>query len=332
MLNRLLFIILLLSSCNRPAATPQRPASPLAGKVICLDAGHGGTAKTDSFRVGPSGEREEWVNLRVALLLQKMLEEKGTTVLMTRAADDNISFDERIQLAVNNNADVFLSIHHNATADTAVNFPIIYFHGNASENIASAALGKQIAQALTEHLYQGSTPVSIVSDHTIFPTAGAKVLRGTYGIPGVIAEASFFTNPAEEGRLKENVYNQREALGYVAALEAFFDKPAQPVLAKNSIVSLPPFRAFQEAERMNEAARLWHQDFIQGKELMNRDDAASWQEAYELFTRSARSFPDSYVAAQCHENRAVLLKKLGLTDEAQQEERRAQEFYVPVSN
>lgn len=331
MLYRLFFIVLILSACTRLAATSQRPTSSLAGKVVCLDAGHGGTATTDSFRVGPSGEREEWVNLRVALLLQKMLEEKGATVLMTRTADDNISFDERIQLATTTQADVFLSIHHNATADPKVNFPIIYFHGNASENIASVALGKHIAKALTKHLYEGKTPVSIVSDHTIFPTAGAKVLRGTYGIPGVIAEASFFTNPAEEGRLKEPAYNQKEALGYVAALEAFFDKPVQPVLAKNSIVNLPPFRAFQEAERMNETARLWHQDFLQGKELMNRDDAASWQEAYDLFTRSARSFPDSYVAAQCHENRGVLLEKMGRTQEAQHAERRAKEFYVTVA-
>lgn len=331
MRNCVFLLVLVLSAFAHPSVCSPKQPSSLAGKVICLDAGHGGTALTDSFRVGPSGEREEWVNLRVALLLQKMLVEKGATVLMTRTADDNIPFDDRIQLATSNKADVFLSIHHNATADPEVNFPIVYFHGNASENTASVVLGKQIAQALTRQLYKGSTPVSIASDHTIFPAAGAKVLRGTYGIPGVIAEASFFTNPREEERLKQSAYNRKEALSYMAALEAFFDKPHPRIVEKYSLVKVPPFKAFQEAERMSKEARLWQQDFMKAKMLMSHNDTASLHQAYDLFTRSARSFPDSYVAAQCHHNRAILLKKLGKPDEALLEEKRASEFYVSIA-
>ena len=127
----------------------------LTGRIIFIDAGHGGTAQTDSFRVGPSGEREEWINLRVALLLQEMLEEKGAKVIMARVADVNIPLAERARLAMDEKADVFLSIHHNATADPDVNFPIIYFHGNVSENIASVALGNHIAKALAKYLYHG---------------------------------------------------------------------------------------------------------------------------------------------------------------------------------
>lgn len=55
----------------------QSRRKPLKRKIICIDPGHGGTAATDSYRVGPGGEREEWINLRVGLLLQKMLEKKG---------------------------------------------------------------------------------------------------------------------------------------------------------------------------------------------------------------------------------------------------------------
>lgn len=312
------------------SVSSQMQPSVLAGKIICVDAGHGGTSETDSYRVGPSGEREEWINLRVTLLLQQMLEEKGATVLMTRTADDDVPLDERAQLAIDNAADVFVSIHHNATADPMVNFPIIYFHGNASENSASVALGKQLARTLTDYLYQGAPPVSLVSDHTIFPTAGTRVLRETYGIPGVIAEASFFTNPAEEERLKNEGHNRQEALAFVVALEAFFSQPAPPIAVKNSKVNVPPFEAFQEAERMNVIARRWHQDFLEGMTLMKREDMASWRQAYKLFTRSARSFPDSYVAAQCHENRAILLEKLGKHDKARQEEKRAKEHYVKL--
>jgi N-acetylmuramoyl-L-alanine amidase len=306
--------------------------STLAGKVICLDPGHGGTAATDSFRQGITGEREEWINLRVALLLKEMLENKGAIVLVTRTDDSNISFDDRINLAVDSKADGFLSIHHNGTADRSVNFPIVYFHGNASENKASVELGKAVAIQLKQVLYGGKTPVSVVSDHTIFPTAGTKVLRGTYGIPGIIAEASFFTNAVEEKRLKSKQHNEREAQAFIQALEEYFSASHPPIAEKNSQVQLTPFAAFQEAERMNPVALQWREDFEEGKKLFQKGDSASLNKAFELFTRSAKSFPDSYVAAQCHSYRAAILKKLGKSEEAKQEELRVKERYVLIDS
>ena len=60
--------------------------SPLKGLKICLDPGHGNTAQADSFRVGPSGEREEWVNLRVGMLLRDMLRDAGAVVVQLSQA------------------------------------------------------------------------------------------------------------------------------------------------------------------------------------------------------------------------------------------------------
>ncbi|MGV3540018.1 MAG: N-acetylmuramoyl-L-alanine amidase family protein [Rufibacter sp.] len=319
MIPKTLLFLLLLGGFT--SATAQKK-STLHGKIICLDAGHGGTALTDSYRVGPTGEREEWVNLRVALLLQKLLEKKGATVLMTRTTEENVPFDQRVQLAKQNKADVFLSIHHNATADTTANFPIVYYHGYASENAASVLLAQKIVKSLIQNTYPAKTPFTIASDHVIFPTAGAKVLRDTYGIPAVIAEASFFTNPTNEAKLKQPAYNQQEAAAYVAALEAFFAQPTPDIKPKNSLYNLPPFRAFQEAERMGEVAKNWGRDFEQG--VLSAD----LSKALELFTRSVRSFPDSPVAAKCHEYRAQALGSLGNQEEAKQEAIRAKEFYV----
>jgi N-acetylmuramoyl-L-alanine amidase len=331
MLNQL-FIHLLILTTVHIFSVNEVPKNSLAGKVICLDPGHGGTAATDTFRQGPTGEREEWINLRVALLLKEMLAKKGAKVLITRTDDSNISFDDRIKLATENKADVFLSIHHNGTADRKVNFPIVYFHGNASENQASVSLGKAVANQLKKSLYSPQTPVSLVSDHTIFPTAGTKVLRGTYGIPGIIAEASFFTNSEEEQRLKSTKYNQKEAEAFVRALEVFFSEKHQPVLEKNSKVQIPLFTVFQEAERMNPIALQWLSDFNEGKQLVQKGDSASIQQAYELFSRSAKSFPDSYVAAQCHTYRATILEKFGKQIEAGQEKMRVKERYVVLRN
>jgi N-acetylmuramoyl-L-alanine amidase len=311
-------------------ALPDKPT--LSGKIICLDPGHGGTAATDSFRQGPTGEREEWINLRVALLLKEKLEKKGARVLITRTDDSHIPFDDRIKLAIENKADVFLSIHHNGTADRGVNFPIVYFHGNAFENRASVELGKVVATRLRKALYTSKTQVSLVSDHTIFPTAGAKVLRETYGIPGIIAEASFFTNPEEEKRLKGRQYNQKEADAFVNALEDFFSLPHSAILRKNSQVQIVPFTVLQEAERMHPDALRWLSDFEEGKKLLQKGDTSSLTQALTLFTRSARSFPDSYVAAQCHTYRAAILHRMGKPAEALQEEIRVKERYVIMNN
>jgi N-acetylmuramoyl-L-alanine amidase len=304
--------------------------SPVAGKIICIDPGHGGTGASDPYRMGPTGECEEWIDLRVALVLRDILQAKGARVLMTRTEDREVSLDDRARLAVNGNAEAFVSIHHNATADPAVNFPIIYYHANASENQASVALGNCVARRLATALYDGKTPISLCSDHTIFPVAGTAVLRGSYGIPGVIGEASFFTNPAEEQRLKDPDYNRKEAEAYVAALEDFFSLPPLPIKEKYSTAKVHPFRVLQESERMSEIAKRWRQDFEEGKRLMDEGTPEALERAYELFTRSARSFPDSWVARECHLYRAHILAEQGRTEEAAAEEKRVAEFCVSL--
>src|SRR5690554_50062 len=226
-----LYMILVLAACAQ-RSSPTTTASKVEDKVICIDPGHGGTAESDNYRVGPTGEREEWINLRVGLILKELLEERGAEVIMTRTEDVQVTLAERAALAKEGNADLFISIHHNATADDQVNFPIIYFHGSVNENRAGVSFGKVLAQAFLNKMFEAGTPVSLVSDHTIFPGAGASVLRGTYGIPGVLAEASFFTNPREESRLKEKAYNRAEATAYLEAIEAFFGQGQAIVLEK----------------------------------------------------------------------------------------------------
>lgn len=308
----------------------KQTTSVLDGKIICIDAGHGGTAATDQYRKGPTGEREEWINLRVAKLLKEKLEEKGAKVVMTRTGDVFVPISDRAKIAEAAHADAFISIHHNATADTTVDFPIIYFHGAASENHAGVALGKKLATAFQKYFYKKKTPESLNSDYTIFPGAGAGVLRNTYGIPGVLAEASFFTNPCEESKLKQEDYNSREAKAYAIALESFFKQSIPVVKPKQIPMQLTPFTVFEEADRMNAVALNWHKDFIEGEKLMNSRDTSLLQKAYELFSISAKSFPDSYVAGKCHQNMAKLLGKLNRPAEAKEETIRAKEFYVTL--
>ena len=189
---------------------------------------------------------------------------------MTRTEDDFVELADRARLAVENQADVFVSVHHNATADTSVNFPIIYFHGNASQNKASVLLGRFIGRELAGAMFDGETPVSLVSDFAIFPTRGTGVLRGSYGIPGVISEASFFTNAAEEDRLKRNSYNRAEAEALHRAISAFLlsERPEARIIEPYE-QRVEPLPVLEQAERMKPEALLWREDVEFGRSVMN---------------------------------------------------------------
>lgn len=119
-----------------------------------------------------------------------------------------------------------------------------------------------------------------------------------------------------------------EAKAYVEAIEGFFSQPIPEILPKDTSQFPPKFQTLQEAERMSPEALKWKEDFDEALGLMLRNDATSVNKAYELFTRSARSFPDSYLARECHQNRAILLKRMGKMEEAEQEIRRVREYYV----
>lgn len=83
----------------------------LAGKLICVDAGHGGRHS------GAKGLNwlEKDLCLKMALQFKQALEARGATVLMTREADVFVSLDDRCKFANSRNADIFISIHCNST-------------------------------------------------------------------------------------------------------------------------------------------------------------------------------------------------------------------------
>lgn len=317
---------LLLAVATASCASAGPAADPLHGRTIVVDAGHGGTADTDSYRVGPAGEREEWINLRVAHLLRDMLEARGAHVIMTRETDTAVALRERADMAVEAEADVFISIHHNATADPGVNFPIVYYHASASRNQAGVELARHVARRLDQRLFGGEATPVVVSDHVIFAGSGTAVLRHSYGVPGVIGEASFFTNPEEEQRLRDPEHNRREAEAYVLALEDFFAGRQPPILTMEDAEPLEPFRAAQEADRMSETALRWRTDYLEALELM-QGSSPDLERAFELATRSVRSFPDSPVARDAHLIRARILEAWGRTAEAELTRRRVREFY-----
>lgn len=199
-------------------------ARHLDGVLIVLDPGHGGRAWDPTYKAGPTGLREAVVNLAVAQRLAEFLRAAGAKVVLTREADVALADDDkqdlkaRIDVANRLRADLFLSIHHNAAASPDVNYTSVYYHGQPDDQPASVAAARQIADGLNDALrleqFLGST---VVSDYSIYPKDGFAVLRQAQ-VPAVLSEASFHSHPIEESRLRDAVYNRREAYGLFLGL------------------------------------------------------------------------------------------------------------------
>jgi len=213
------------SDLPEPAFSAPPFASHLKGVAIVLDPGHGGRSVRRNWKRGPTGLREAAVNLRVAQYLRDFLVEVGARVVMTREkdvylhADDGRDLSARIEIANGLQADLFLSIHHNAAQPgSTANYTTMFYHGALDENPASVDVawflldGVNEALRLEQHLGCG-----VVSDYALFPGKGFRVLREAM-TPAVLSEASFHTNPAEEKRLRDPVYNRREAYGLFTGL------------------------------------------------------------------------------------------------------------------
>src|SRR5437016_523027 len=91
---------------------PRHPAEKyLKGLVIVLDPGHGGK---DHNGKGPTGILEADMNLRVGLLLARLLKDAGADVTLTRSDDTFLELADRAKIANELHADLFVSLHHNS--------------------------------------------------------------------------------------------------------------------------------------------------------------------------------------------------------------------------
>ena len=192
----------------------------LEGIKICLDPGHGGQAHLLNYKRGPTGFREAEANLRVALHLREFLKEAGAIVFMTRTDDSFVSIPDRSEIANKNAVDFFISLHHNSFSDPETNYTSTWYHQDADDSRASLDLARYVQQSVADALRLPQfTPTGLYSDRLVIPS-GFGVLRLTKR-PAILVEASFYSNPEEEQRLKKESYNKREAYGYFIGIARY---------------------------------------------------------------------------------------------------------------
>ncbi|RKU31404.1 hypothetical protein C6497_02610 [Candidatus Poribacteria bacterium] len=214
-------------------------ARHLKGLKICLDPGHGGQSHIPDYKRGPTGLREAVINLKVANHLRDLLKEVGVEVIMTRIDDSYISLADRSQISNENKADLFISLHHNGINNPETNYTSTWYHGDADESRSSLDLARYIQQGVSDALQLPKTPSTGLYSDKLLVASGFGVLRLTE-CTAVVCEASFYTNPEEEERLKNDEYLKKEAYGYFLGLaryaEAGFPKGILITPEHNSVI------------------------------------------------------------------------------------------------
>ncbi len=215
---------------------PRHPAERfLQGMIFVLDPGHGGDAHLKNYKRGPTGVREAEINLRVAQLLRKLLTDAGVTVVMTREGDVDVSLPERARIANSTprpdgslGADLFLSLHHNASESATTNYTSVWHHAGVDGAEVELDVARHLAMHLAAALRTDVGKVSpVLSDQLIYKN-GFGVLRQCE-VPAVLIESSFHSNPQEEQRLRDPHYNLAEAYAIYRGLcdYAWLGRPTQ---------------------------------------------------------------------------------------------------------
>jgi len=206
------------------------------GKIV-IDPGHGGH---DTGTIGPHGLEEKDLVLDVSRRLGKLLEARlGAEVIYTRKDDTFIPLETRTSIANQEQADLFVSVHANASRDADARGVETYYLNFTSSPEAldvaareNAASDKSIHElqdlvkkiALKEKIEESQEFASDVQQflHSGLATKnpglrnrGVKkapfiVLIGA-NMPSILAEISFVSNPGDEHRLRTPEYRQRIA-------------------------------------------------------------------------------------------------------------------------
>jgi N-acetylmuramoyl-L-alanine amidase len=242
---------------NPAVAPPAPPATNADGKFslarqlglgvsrIVIDAGHGG----HDPGAKANGLTESQLTLDVALRLQKLMEaQPGVEVVMTRSTDVFIPLEERTRIANREGADLFLSIHANASRNTKARGVETYFLNFATNPEAEAVAARENAGsgqsmrklpdivraiALNNKIDESRDFAAMVQRAMVnrlstrnkaLRNIGVKqapfvVLIGA-SMPSVLAEMSFVTNKQDASLLKTTAYRQQIA-------QALFDAVMQ---------------------------------------------------------------------------------------------------------
>lgn len=218
------FSAILCTNVNRVEKVIATSATPVTDRVIILDAGHG---KPDEGATGEDGITEEKTNLDITLKTQKLLEESGATVILTRS-NENAIYDldkktlrekkvsdikNRVKIGNESQADILVSIHLNK-GDSASYSGWQTFYKASDEN------GKRLATNIQESISE----IITVENHRKAHEISGIYLVENVEIPVTIVECGFLSNPQEAEKLLTEEYQNQLAWGIYNGILKYFNE------------------------------------------------------------------------------------------------------------
>lgn len=192
-----------------------RTSGGLSGKIITLDAGHGGS---DPGAIGSDGTKEKNITLAITKAVKELLEKKGAKVYMTRTTDvdvygPNASDADELQARVNvgekYNSDLFVSLHVNSSVNKNVGGFSTYYYPKTSNDLRIA---KSIQDQLTANFGVDDLGVRQANFYVI----------KRISMPATLVEMCFISNEKELVLMKGKWFQNKTARLIAAGIEKYF--------------------------------------------------------------------------------------------------------------
>ncbi len=179
--------------------------------IIVIDAGHGGKDSGATAKLRGTRCRESDVNLALALSVAEGLEAHGVTVILTRDDDRTLPKEARPQMAIDHAADLYLSIHHNASTSSSPRGSSVYYRD--ARDGADLADVKRYARYLLDSLTEslGTRDMGVHSGNAY------SMSTLDMDMPAVIVEIGFMTHPDELSRIVTDEFRTAAANALVEA-------------------------------------------------------------------------------------------------------------------
>lgn len=192
-------------------------------RVIVLDAGHG---CPDFGAKAEDGTTEEYINLQIALKLQRLLEQSGAIVVLTRSDENGIygsdantirekkisDIHNRVELGNGEDVDCVVSIHLNKFEDSKYSGWQSFYQ---EKNEDSKTLAEDIQESIKD--------VTGVENNRIAHSIKDIYLMDHIDNPTVIVECGFLSNVEELERLKTDEYQEKLAFGIYIGMQRYFN-------------------------------------------------------------------------------------------------------------
>lgn len=192
----------------------------LGDRVVLIDAGHGGV---DPGAVGINKVLEKEVTLAVSKRLQTLVEQGGAKTVMVREDDSDLGSSQgllkrkredlaqRIQLAMDTQAEVYISIHANSFPNSKLSGAQTFYHADSDDS-------KRLAQAIQQELNSMTNGKRVIKDNQ-----DIYVLKKAHQA-AVTVELGFLSNAVEEELLTKPEYQEKLALAIFKGLSIYFSK------------------------------------------------------------------------------------------------------------